>query len=195
MLMIRQLGQDILNTYALDDYHLTTDGNRNLQIQDDNGNVLLSPNGIQFSKSNPTKKEINYSLELLDNFLSKHFIIIKAYLDKLKAFRLMEKPKEKFDKFKMSAPYKHYGKNETFYTLTYTDKFFKWSFKLDTKVNVKPDSVEVNNNFSPNELKEYNFDEQYVIKKGLPFAKEFIAYNEEKLSLERHKKNLFKKEA
>lgn len=197
MLTIRQMGQDILNSYALNDYHVSVDSARNLKIEDDEGNVLFAPKGVQFSKSNPTNKEIRFALELLEEFLVQHFIYIKAYMDKATEFRKKPKPKIRNKHFEIEAIASYYRSKypeDIDYLLKYADDVFHWELGVTKDLKVTPSKVSIRDQTtSPTIMNQYIFDEQFVIKNGLPLAKDFIDWNEEKLAIEKQKEQLFNK--
>lgn len=83
-LQLRQLCQPKLDGMGLSKYHVRIESRkyhtRNMLIVGECGKALTSISGIEFSRNNPVKAEIEYAVELLEAFLVKHGVDIKAFV-------------------------------------------------------------------------------------------------------------------
>ena len=150
-------------------------------------------NGIDLVKMMPTKKEIAFSLDLLDKFFTKHWLVIKAYIDKKKVFEDKRKVAIKNNKISINCPAFSYDNKDRVYTVEYTDEYFTWTFTFDSKKKntstvKKP---HIHKNISPDQITEYVFDYD-ELKNQYGFISLAIDYNEEKLEIERLRVSLFK---
>lgn len=197
-LYLRQAGQVLLNEYGLNEYHVSMDKYKCLVVLDDDNEELIRLKGVQFTKLAPTKKEINFALELLDKFIVKHWLTAKAFLDKKAAFKASEVIPTTIEKekFTVSAPSTGYQR-ENRYTLNYKDQFFTWIFALEEDLTLKIKSCSITNTSAiktPGALTEYKFDEREC-ERGYNHLMAFRQQNEEKIELEKLRKSLFKNDA
>lgn len=78
---LRQATQPLLDSIGLEQFHIEiSSGTKYLQIVGECGKPLTTITGIRYSKSDPTKKEIDYSLTLLSTYLTKNKdLLLKVY--------------------------------------------------------------------------------------------------------------------
>lgn len=83
-LQLRQLCQPKLDGMGLSKYHVRIENKKYHQrcmlIVGECGKTLTTISGIEFSRNNPVKAEIDYAAELLEAFLIKHGVDIKAFV-------------------------------------------------------------------------------------------------------------------
>lgn len=197
-LYLRQAGQVLLNEYGLNEYHVSMDQYKCLVVLDDDNEELIRLRGVQFTKLAPTKKEINFALELLDKFIVKHWLTAKAFLDKKAAFKAKDTVPNMAEKgkFIVHVPSTGYQRDER-YTLVYKDSFFVWTFTLEDDLTLKVKSCNTLDGSSistPQQLTEYKFDEREC-ERGYNHLMAFKQQNEEKIELEKLRKSLFKNDA
>ena len=77
--MLRKACQDVLDIYQVDDLHASIDYHLKLAIVSECGKPFVTIQGVEFNRQIPTKLEIEYAAELLDNFLATHISDISAY--------------------------------------------------------------------------------------------------------------------
>jgi hypothetical protein len=82
---LRQAAQPLLDNIGLSQFHIEiAPSTKFLSIVGECGKPLVTLSGIRFSKSDPTKKEIDYSCSLLDTYLSKNSeLLLSVYKAKL----------------------------------------------------------------------------------------------------------------
>lgn len=102
-LQLRQLCQPKLDGMGLSKYHVRIESRkyhtRNMLIVGECGKALTSISGIEFSRNNPVKAEIEYAVELLEAFLVKHGVDIKAFVQAIN-----NRPKTLAEIFFLSVP-------------------------------------------------------------------------------------------
>lgn len=89
-LTLREKCQPVLDQYGLQNYHIEIEPNRGMEICGECGQRLVKVKGVTFSKSSPTLKEMEYSIELLDSFLIKHITILKRMMAQKEISRGLE---------------------------------------------------------------------------------------------------------
>lgn len=78
-LVLRKKCQPVLDSAGLGNYHVAMSSNLNLLIAGECGQPLIVISGIAFSKKAPTNGEIDYAVELLQDFVDSHLPTIKAF--------------------------------------------------------------------------------------------------------------------
>jgi len=201
-LLLRQTGDTTLAVHDLQAFHIGIDNeSKQLKLVNNNGDQLLSLKGIRFSSMNPTKNEIKLALELLDGFLIKHWLMIKAYLDKHTAFTQRPVINDENQNFSIDEPHRgndsqyHVNKLEKRFICTYKDALFEWTFFVDNDLNFTFKQMELLNSFenktTPEDLTNYHFD-QNAFENGHRYIADYISYTNERASLEKSKQKLFK---
>lgn len=96
-LTLRKDTQDALNVVGLDDYHTRINENKYLTIVGPCGQPLITISGIEFTRREPTKAEIDFACELFGTFLAENHHEITAYVRMLKKHKQSVKPPEEND--------------------------------------------------------------------------------------------------
>jgi len=78
-LMLRKSCQEVLDNYGISDLHASMDTYLKLSIVSECGKPFVTIQGVEFTRQIPTKLEIDYATELLDNFLATHIEDIATY--------------------------------------------------------------------------------------------------------------------
>ena len=195
-LQLRQAGQEMLDSYDMHKYHVNmSQDTKALQIQDEEGDLLIKLKNVKFSKFAPTKKEIAFALGLLDQFIVKNFLTIKAYLDKKASFLAKDKVKMNKRNFTITAPYLNKPLKDRFLDLEffYYDDLFQWQITFDAR---HEPSITCNSLVKPSSLtdvREYEFDIQNSNEAVLYFTK-YIEWEAEKFELEALKQSLYRQD-
>jgi hypothetical protein len=101
--MLRKASQEILNRFDLDDYHAAIDNNKHMAVVGPCGKPLFHIYGITFNRASPTGAEIEYAVELLNEFLVKHRQTIKDYFKAIDKFMNMPIAGKEFPEFDFYA--------------------------------------------------------------------------------------------
>lgn len=88
MLLLRQACQPVLDSYGLNDLHVTIK-DKTLTIVGGCGKPLVSIGGITFAKSSVSEKERTFAISLFEAFMSKHSAAIVKYVTEKKAFKAL----------------------------------------------------------------------------------------------------------
>jgi len=89
-LMLRKDCQQTLNDIGLAPYHADINTNtKKLNLYTTCGKYLAEVAGVTFSTLNPTKAEIAFAVDLLDEWLTKHKSMFVSYLKELEVHRKM----------------------------------------------------------------------------------------------------------
>jgi len=80
-LILRKECQDVLDNFSLNNYHVAISDNKSLRVVGECGKPLFSVRGIVFSRNTPSAKEIEYAVELLEDFLGTHILIINEMME------------------------------------------------------------------------------------------------------------------
>lgn len=151
-LLFRKKVQPILDKVGLANYHVAINRYKNVEIQGECGQSLIVIGGIEFSRVGPNGKEIDYAVELMQDFVDTHKVLIGEFNDAVteltKARTTMGKNPDMSDRW-------HYD-NE----VRYTDGCFEVYLSKNGKVHVntnrnskKPYTVKVINDFKLDPLK------------------------------------------
>jgi hypothetical protein len=88
--MLRKACQPILNDFDLDAFHADLDpGTKSMRIFTPCGKLFATVSGVQFGGLNPTKAEIEFSTELLTNWLQRNASKIEKYLEEFEVLQRM----------------------------------------------------------------------------------------------------------
>ena len=79
-LTLREKAQPLLDQHGLVNYHVGISSQKQMQIHTECGQLVVGVKGVTFSRQDPTLKEIDYSIELLDAFLAKHIVLLKKMM-------------------------------------------------------------------------------------------------------------------
>ena len=79
-LFLRDKCQEKLDSVGLNNYHVRVNDSKNIYIAGECGKPLVTIEGISLSRKSPSLDEIKLATDLLDDFLSKHLILIKDYI-------------------------------------------------------------------------------------------------------------------
>lgn len=89
-LMLRKACQPILNDFDLDAFHADLDAStKSMRIFTPCGKLFATVSGVQFGGLNPTKAEIEFSTELLANWLQRNASKIEKYLEEFEILQRM----------------------------------------------------------------------------------------------------------
>lgn len=147
-LMLRQACTGTLSSFDLDAYHADIDSNtKHLCLYTPCGKRFATIHGVVFSRLHPTKAEIDYAVELLEQWCERNVTMINEYIDAFEILQRMEEPKAKFRvgdnrieiARKQASQYNHEKRaHEYVYTvsgITIQDNY--WTFCLDRNLGVK----------------------------------------------------------
>lgn len=76
-MMLRKATQDLLDSVGLQNFHCGVDSHNFLTIENECGKPAATIHGMQFSRSIPSKNEIEYVVDMLDPILLKYVKDIK----------------------------------------------------------------------------------------------------------------------
>lgn len=125
-LLLRKASQDVLNQADLHEYH-TDIIHKVLHIVCECGKPFIIIPGITFNRPNPTKVEIEYAVELLENFLVDNAKAISKYMLLERNFQKIPPPKipKGVELSAGTNSYYQFGKESYYFILRYTDSMFK----------------------------------------------------------------------
>jgi hypothetical protein len=104
-LIVREKCQQMLDAVGLDNLHASLDQSRCLTIALECGQPVVTITGIQFSRKEPSMKEIEYASELFNAFLLKHTAVLREYVSKRQALIEQTMPKNYSMHWRDSAQY------------------------------------------------------------------------------------------
>lgn len=100
-LMLRKRCQPSLDDAGLANYHVDIHNQRydakHLCIVGECGQPFVTLHGVSFAKLTPTRAEIDYAAELLEDFLGTHKLKIDAYLEAAHTFKAKTPPPDTYD--------------------------------------------------------------------------------------------------
>lgn len=99
-LLLRQKTEEILEDAGLSEFH-TSIVNKYMTISGQCGQTIVTIRGIQFSRANPSIKEISYSLKLFQKYIENNVKILTKYK---KARQAEKKAKETYDQEVAKVP-------------------------------------------------------------------------------------------
>lgn len=158
MLLLRQACQPVLDSYGLNDLHVTIK-DKTLTIVGGCGKPLVSIGGITFAKSSVSEKERIFVLSLFEAFMSKHSAAIIKYITEKKAFNALPE----------LIPPKNWGKSATYASKEYV-------YRNDTPISVfvyKSGQITLasgGNEMYPNAMKDFITD----IEKDIPACVKYL---------------------
>lgn len=92
-LPLRKAVQPILDTAKLESYHAAISDEKYFQIVGECGKPLFTITGIEFTRKEPTIADIEFSIELFEEFLLKHKVKLDNFMAKGAKFNAMKAPK------------------------------------------------------------------------------------------------------
>ncbi len=172
-LMLRKKCQIILDSYNLQNYHVTiSEETKCLKIVTECGKPMANIEGITFSRICPTKDEIVYASELLQDFLTTHKVQFGLYVQARTTF-INKKVIEMESKDGKVYFHTNYGSPDDMY-LSYMDGPFK--FHLDDAGNIAKIEINDEKKAKPAVLTAY----KYNSAKGAKAYKHLDAYRQYK---------------
>lgn len=127
-LMLRKQCQEILDNHGLNNFHVEISHSKHMAIVSECGKPLVHIQGITFSRTNPTKDEIEYAVELLGPFLIKYKNEIQEYLKELAVLAGMKEQNQNGDNYHIAV----YGDGAN---INYRDDI--WSITLHSNGDIK----------------------------------------------------------
>jgi hypothetical protein len=120
-LLLRKACQPLLNSVGISETHVSINDNKRLAIVGQCGQPLITIHGIVFTRKEPTKAEIEYCMELLEEFFDLHIKKILAYMKALQKFKSMPKPNPEAKGYKINIPTPWEAERGEKATITYSD--------------------------------------------------------------------------
>jgi len=149
--MLRKRCQESLNKIGLTSFHVEINNSKELCIKDKCSKQLMAISGIKFTRKDPTKAEIEYALELFNEFLTCHEGQIEDYLSLFLDVNSMQELEIRGDGYYI---FKLYGKNA--WGCTYSD--YPYTINIST-TGVKEISFMSNKHILA-DIEEYSFNKE-----------------------------------
>lgn len=115
-LLLRQACQETLDKFGLSMYHTEINNQgryspKHLNIVSECGKILVTITGITFTKNEPTRAEIEYAVELFNDFMVMHGKLMHNYVTRAKALQQLKDLKSDFGDFSVSEEKDYNWKN------------------------------------------------------------------------------------
>jgi len=159
-LFLRKECQTLLDEVNLQNYHIQiNESSKCLEIVGECGQVLTTIMGIRLSRMAPTKDEIKLALELFDNFLAKHAVSFKQFIEaKFTADNaVIPKSVKGLKNIKVSKDYQG-DHTLTFYAKNYTEE----AIRINSKGNIHIPRININLVKNPNATLQYALTDEEV---------------------------------
>lgn len=135
-LILRKDCQPLLDAAGLGDSHVQINSCKNLDIVGKCGQPLATVWGVSFTRKDPTRVEIEYCKELLEEYLAQYGKKVITYMKALRAFRALDPVLQNTKDYEISTIQEWRRKQGEQETITYTDHPLK--ITLSAKADVKP---------------------------------------------------------
>ena len=191
-LMLRKNNQDVLDSYGLSDFHVEIDDGyyKTLQIVGGCGKPLVSVPGIRFTRTQPTKVEIEYATELFMNFMDIHGKLIQTYVVKAKILAAKDELPKSLGKFTVQKITESFNNVLKSYRLDFIDGPLKYSYDISPnmkKVTFYSVNIAKNANIktAPSQFTKYTDNVSSLVKEGKKFIKWYYDRKKETEAVEK----------
>lgn len=178
-LILRKECQPLLNIKGLGETHVAINGNKNLEIVGKCGQPLVSIHGISFTRREPSRAEITYCVELLEEFLDTHINEIVTYMNALQKFRALPIPDPSSKGYEISVPAEWEMSRGYKAKLTYED------FPLIIQIFLDPQkalSIDILDKVTIDDVSNYQFNPKHLRAARL-YLTRYLDYEVEKTAL------------
>lgn len=191
-LALREECQPIINEFFMGDFHAMIDSNKKLKIAHECGKPLFTVRDIEFSKTVPTRKEIEYAAKLLEKFLISHEKTVNNYLTQI----------DKVSKLKLITNTTNYNVISNMHTkkghITYTDSVFSitlcnkniWTEKIIINSTVRLTEVLTTDDFFASRNKTSFSLDKKLYKEMVKILIKYISQQVEISKVQKYKQDL-----